>query len=160
MAAAATAPKAKAAPRRRSTRRAPASRAAGAAAGRGHLIPLAVGRTAVAVSHIPDTRAIVSLTRGRAWIAVLGMLLIGIVGLNVATLGLNATATDVDRQIQTLEQENSILRARLEKRLSSQRVQQAAASLGLSTPSATDIHHVEIHPGTVEEAARRLAASG
>jgi hypothetical protein len=39
-------------------------------------------------------------------------------------------------------------------------VQQAAASLGLSVPSATDIHHVEIGPGVVEEAARRLAASG
>jgi hypothetical protein len=160
MAAAATAPKTKAPARRRAPRRAPASRAAGAPAGRGNLIPLAVGRTAVAVSHIPDTRPIVSLARGRAWIAVLGALLIGIVALNVATLGLNATATEVDRQIQTLEQENSILRARLEKRLSSQRVQQAAAWLGLTAPAATDINHLEIHPGTVEEAARRLAASG
>jgi hypothetical protein len=160
MAAAATAPRAKAPARRGSTRRPPAARAAPSPAGRGHLIPLAVGRTAVAVSHIPDTRAIVGLTRGRAWIAVLGVLLTGIVGLNVATLGLNATATDVDQQIQTLEQENSILRARLEKRLSSQRVQQAAASLGLSVPSATDIHHVEVGTGVVEEAARRLAASG
>jgi hypothetical protein len=129
-------------------------------AGRGHLIPLAVGRTAVAMSHIPDTRAIVGLTRGRAWIAVLGVLLIGIVGLNVATLGLNATATNIDQQTQTLEQENSILRARLERRLSSQRVQQAAAWLGLSAPSADDLRHVEFGPKAVEEAARRLAASG
>ncbi|MGZ8665530.1 MAG: hypothetical protein ACXWZM_00300, partial [Solirubrobacterales bacterium] len=42
----------------------------------GHLIPLAVGRTAVAVRQLPDSGPIKHLTRGRAWIALLGGLLI------------------------------------------------------------------------------------
>ena len=159
MAAAATARKASAPARRAPARRAPARSANPRP--NGHLIPLAVGRTAVAVSHLPDTRAIVGLTRGRAWIAVLGILLIGIVGLNVATLGLTAAAGEIDEQIQTLEQENSILRTRLEQRLSSPRVQQAAAVMGLSRPAAEDIYDAEAGPEAVRAAARRLAgASG
>jgi hypothetical protein len=160
MAAAATAPKAKAPPRRRSTRRASASRPPRAPVGRGHLIPLAVGRTAVAVSQIPDTRAIVGLTRGRAWIAVLGVLLTGIVGLNVATLGLTATAGDIEQQIRTLEQENSVLRTRIAQRLSNQRVQREAAALGLAMPSPGEINYRRAGPEAVATAARRLAASG
>jgi hypothetical protein len=128
-------------------------------AGGGHLIPLAVGRTAVAVSQIPDTRAIKRLTRGRAWIALLGVLLIGIVGLNVATLGLTASAGDIERQIQTLGQENSVLRARLAQRLSSQRVEGKAAALGLAVPSPGEITYRDAGPDAVREAARRLAAA-
>ena len=46
-------------------------------------IPLVAGRAAVAVRELPDSGAVVRMTRGRAWIAVLGALLAGIVALNV-----------------------------------------------------------------------------
>jgi hypothetical protein len=118
-----------------------------------------VGRTAVAVSHIPDTRAIVGLTRGRAWIAVLGVLLIGIVGLNVATLGLTATAGKVEEQIQALETENSVLRTRLAQKLSSPRVQSEAAALDLAMPAPGEINDRPAGQEAVAEAARRLAAA-
>jgi hypothetical protein len=159
---AAAAPARKPAPARKApARKAPAKKVAPTrkAPPRGHLIPVAVGRTAVAVSRVPDTRPIVGLTRGRAWIAVLGLLLIGIVGLNVATLGVTERATRIDQQIQTLERENSILRTRVERRLSSQRVEQAAALLGMSAPSADDIRRGEAGPEAVREAVRRLAAA-
>jgi len=126
----------------------------------GHLIPLAVGRTAVAVRQLPDTRPIVRLTRGRAWIAVLGVLLTGIVALNVATLSVTASAGKIDQQIQTLGQENSVLRARLAQRLSNQRVQAQAAALGLATPDPQEIEYREAGPAAVQAAARRLAAAG
>ncbi len=63
---------------RRRPRR-PARRTRGAPAGARML----VGRTAFAVRGLPDSGLMVRLTRGRAWIALLGVLLAGIVALNV-----------------------------------------------------------------------------
>jgi hypothetical protein len=127
----------------------------------GHLIPLAVGRTAVAVRQLPDTRPIIRLTRGRAWIAVLGVLLTGIVALNVATLSFTASAGKIDQQIQTLGQENSVLRTRLALRLSNQRVRGQAAALGLALPALGEIEYRQADKGAIATAAQRLAgASG
>lgn len=166
MAATATARKAasRSTAQRRSARAAPARRPARRTTNLptppgGHLIPFAVGRTAVAVRQLPDTRPIVRLTRGRAWIAVLGVLLIGIVGLNVATLSLTASAGKIDRQIQTLEQENSVLRARLAQRLSNPRVDAEAAALGLARPDSTEIEYRDAGSEAIATAARRLAAA-
>jgi hypothetical protein len=125
----------------------------------GHLIPVAVGRTAVAVRQLPDTRPIVRLTRGRAWIALLGVLLVGIVALNVATLSLTATSGKVTQQAQTLQQENSVLRARLARRLSTARVKHEAAALGLGAPSPDEINYRAASPDAVKAAVKRLAAT-
>ena len=109
---------ANAAKRRRGSRQAgagarkPRARPAAARPARrpgGQLIPIAVG-TATAVRHLPDSGLMVRMTRGRAWIGVLGVLLVGIVALNVVTLSLAASAGQIDQNIQALEQENSILR--------------------------------------------------
>jgi len=123
----------------------------------GYLIPLAVGRTAVAVRHIPDTGAIRGLTRGRAWIPFLGLLLAGLVALNVLTLSLTTSAGKIDQQIQTLSQENSVLRTREAKRLSNGRVASAAATIGLLQPGPQDITYVDGGRDAVATAARRLA---
>ena len=118
-----------------------------------------MGRTAVAVRHLPDTRPIVRLTRGRAWIALLGVLLIGIVALNVATLSLTATSGKITQQAQKLQQENSVLRARLAQRLSNQRVKHEAAALGLGAPSPDEIYYRAAGPDAVKTAVKRLAAT-
>lgn len=141
----------------RAPRRRPATakrRAAG-----GQLIPLAVGRTAVAVRGIPDSSLMVRMTRGRAWIAVVGILLVGIVALNVVTLSLAASAGRIDRDIQALDQENGLLRNRDARRSGIARVRHDAAALGLVVPTAGEIHRVEAGPGDVEVAARRLAGA-
>ena len=51
----------------------------------GQLIPIAAG-AATAVRRLPDSGLMVRMTRGRVWIGVLGVLLAGIVAINVATL--------------------------------------------------------------------------
>ena len=126
--------------------------------GPAQLVPVAVGRTAVVMRGLPDSSLVVRMTRGRAWIAVLSVLLTGIVALNVVNLSLGASQGKVAQQIQVLEQENSALRARLAERLSNQRVASTAATLGMSSPLPSDITYRKATPDTVGAAARRLAA--
>lgn len=122
------------------------------------LIPIAVG-TANAVLHLPDAGLMVRLTRGRAWIGVLGMLLAGIVALNVLTLSFAATAGQVDQNIQALDQENSILRSRDAQRSGAARVRHDAAALGLVVPAGDGIDALRAGPNDVAVAAQRLAAA-
>jgi hypothetical protein len=130
-----------------------------AAAVGGQLIPLA-GRTAVAVGQLPDSGLMVRMTRGRAWIAVLGVLLAGIVTLNVVTLTFAASSSKIDEQITALDQENPVLRGRDARKTSPGPIRQAAAPLGLGMPASEDIHFTDAGPGDVATAAARLAAAG
>jgi len=125
----------------------------------GQLIPLAVG-TASAVRSLPDSGLIVRMTRGRAWIAVLGVLLVGIVALNVLTLSLAAGAGHIDQNIQALDEENSILRSRDAQRSGAGRIAHNAAALGLSAAAVDEVGSVRVSGRDVETAARRLAAAG
>jgi hypothetical protein len=148
-------PPARKAPSRAPRRAKPASRAAAVG---GQLIPLA-GRTAVAVGQLPDSGLVVRLTRGRAWIAVLGMLLAGIVTLNVITLSFAASSSKIDAQITALDQENPILRSRDARLTSVGPIRQAAVPLGLAMPASEDIHFTDAGPDDVATAAQRLAAA-
>jgi hypothetical protein len=159
MAAAATARRAAPAPARAPRRKAPAPRRkVPARRPGGQLIPIAAG-AATAVRNLPDSSLIVRMTRGRAWIAVLGVLLAGIVALNVITLSLAAGAGHVDQNVQALEEENSILRSRDAQRSGAARVRHDAASLGLSAASVDEVGYTRASPRDVEIAARRLAAA-
>lgn len=151
------APARRAAPRKTAPRKASAAQRAVAG---GQLIPIAVGRTAVAVSQLPDSGLVVRLTRGRAWIAVLGMLLVGIVALNVVTLSFAASAGQIDEQITALDQENSILRGRDAQRSGIGAVRNAAVPLGLAMPSSEDVHFSDVDGDDVATAAARLAVAG
>jgi hypothetical protein len=152
MAAAATARRA-AAPARAPRRAVPARRPGG------QLIPIAVG-TASAVRKLPDSGLVVRMTRGRAWIGVLGVLLVGIVALNVVTLSLAADAGHVDQNIQALDEENSILRSRDAQKSGAGRIRHEAAALGLSAAAVEQVDSVQASQRDVETAARRLAAAG
>jgi hypothetical protein len=124
----------------------------------GQLIPIAVG-TATAVRNLPDSGLMVRMTRGRAWIAVLGVLLAGIVSLNVMTLSLAAGSGHVDQNVQALDEENGFLRG-LDARLSgADRIHHDAAALGLSTASVDEVGTVRADPRDVDTAAQRLAAA-
>jgi hypothetical protein len=174
MAAAATARKAAASPARASRRRRaalavaparkaparkPVRRTAPARRPGGQLIPIAVG-TASAVRSLPDSSLMVRMTRGRAWIGVLGVLLVGIVALNVVTLSLAAGAGHIDRNIQALDEENGILRSRDAQKSGAGRIAQEAAALGLSAAAVSEAGAVRAGPRDVRTAARRLAAAG
>lgn len=145
------------APTRRTPARNPATRRAPAARPK---LAVVAGRTAVAVRQLPDSSLVVRMTQGRLWIGVLGVLLVGIVALNVATLGFAAASGKIDEQITALEKENSMLESREAERFSTARIRGAAAELGLAMPTAEEPKLIQYKPGDVATAAARLAAAG
>jgi hypothetical protein len=147
-------------PKRAPAKRAPARRRATPARRHGgQLIPIAVN-TASAVGRLPDSSLVVRMTRGRAWIGVLGILLAGIVALNVITLSFAASAGHIDQNVQALDRENSILRSRDAQLSATERVRSEAAALGLAASTAEDVGYVQAGPEDVKVAAQRLAAAG
>src|ERR671937_874544 len=91
----------------------PHARAVARGTGPVQLVPLAVGRTAVAVSDFADSRFVHRLTRGRLWIGVLTTLLVGIVALNVFTLSFNASSSKTTRETEVLQRQNSALQGQI-----------------------------------------------
>jgi hypothetical protein len=146
------------APARRAPVRKPAPRRAPAST-RPRLAVVA-GRTAVAVRQLPDSGVVVRMTRGRAWIAVLGLLLVGIVALNVATLSFAASAGKIDEMTMALEKENSMLEAREAQHYSTARIRHQGAAVSLAMPNTEEPKLVEPRPDDVARAASRLAAAG
>jgi hypothetical protein len=144
---------------RRSRRRpAPAVKAMGPAVVAGAaLLPQAAIRGVGAVRDLSDSGLIVRLTRGRGWIAVLCVLLVGIVALNVLSLSLNAGSGRLSLQIDELKAEVSALRTEIDERLSASRVEAEAARLGLAVPNPETITYLSASNGDAERLARLLA---
>lgn len=118
----------------------------------------AVGRTAGAVGDLADSGVVVGMARGRAWIAILSVLLGGIVAINVAGLSLSTSGSKTAAKIDALKRENSVLRGRAANRLSNDKVSAAAARLGLAVPPADAVGYLKSGRKDIEEAARRIAA--
>jgi hypothetical protein len=140
-------------------RKAPARRKPPARRPGGQLIPIAAG-AATAVRQLPDSSLIVRMTSGRLWIGVLGVLLAGIVAVNVVTLSIAASAGHIDQNLQALEEENPILNSRDAKRSGAARVRHDARALGLSAASSEQVGYVQTSPDDVSVAAQRLVAAG
>jgi hypothetical protein len=115
------------------------------------MLPQAAVRTAGAVRDISDSGAIVRLTRGRGWIALLCALLGGIVALNVIGLNISTGVGRTGAAIEELERRNSALRAELAEQLSASRVEGAAAQLGLAVPDPRDVRYLDAHDSDAEK---------
>jgi hypothetical protein len=151
-----------AAPARKAARATSATASATAvrrAAVAGQMIPVAVGRTAGAVRRLPDSTLVHQMTRGRLWIAVLGVLLTGIVALNVATLSFDSSVSKMERKALDLEQRNSALRAGLAQKLSHDRVEAAAFNLGMARPATDQYVYLDASKASAALAAERVAAA-
>ena len=120
------------------------------------LVPVAVGRTALAVGGIADSGVVLRLTRSRLWIGALGTLLVGIVALNVAALSFNASSSKTAAISDELRRENSALAADVSEVLSNERLQAAATKLGLIWPEPGAILYLDPRRGDAAAAAERL----
>lgn len=119
-----------------------------------------VGRTAQVVTHLPESNAVVGMSRSRLWIAVVGALLIGIVAINVVTVSYGSMASGIETEIQTLQQRNAILKSHEISALSMPRVRDAALASGMAVPAPDEIHYRHFQKGDFAAAAQRLAAEG
>jgi hypothetical protein len=100
------------------------------------------------------------IVRGRAWIPVLGALLVAIVGLRVEVLKLGSGVGAQVQQATLLESGNSVLRSQISALSDSQRIIKLAESYGMDTPSPMGVHIVQATAGThVEAAMRNISAS-
>jgi hypothetical protein len=122
-------------------------------------LALVVGRTAAGVRHLPDSGLIVRMTRGRTWIAVLGVLLVGIVALNVVTLSFAASSGKIDEQITALEEENSATANRAARSFSQDRIRHEAAAQGLAMSTTAEPSVITFEPKDIQTAAQRLAGA-
>ncbi len=91
-------------------------------------------RLAAAVHTVAEHRWLDRVVRGRAWIAILGVGLIGIVFMQVSMLRLNAGIGRAIEQSSTLERQNAALQASVSQLSSGERIASAAGKLGFVLP--------------------------
>ena len=94
------------------------------------------------------------LLRGRAWVALIGALLAGIVFLNVTLLKLNEGITQTSRQAAEVGRDNARLRVEVARLGSSERIKRAAEQQGLTMPAPVQVTYLR----TRRETDARLAA--
>jgi cell division protein FtsL len=147
----ATAPAPSRAPSRTAPRRAPSTPRRGTTrpAPRRRIQPRPVARRAkiaARLAAIPQSPFVDRLLTGRAWIVLLAVLLAGIVFANVALLEMNAGIARTTEQVAVLKRENSRLRLEAARLGSSERIQRAAADLGLVLPAPGEVRYLEAGP--------------
>jgi hypothetical protein len=86
------------------------------------------------------------LVRGRVWIGFLCVLLIGLVGLNVSLLKLNAAAGRNAEWAKKLRVDHADLQARVSRLRSAEHIQAEGRSMGLVMPAAADVHYLNSNP--------------
>jgi hypothetical protein len=104
---------------------------------------------------LPDARLLDRLVRGRGWIALVGVGLIGIVFLQVSLLNLNAGISRAVTAAETLERQNASLREDISRLDTGDRLAGGAAKLGLIMPSAGEVTFLD-----ARQADGRRAAAG
>jgi cell division protein FtsL len=141
----ATAPHTRPAPRRKTARHAAPSRTtAPARRVSGHARPAAPAARAVALPR--GARVLDALLTGRIWIGLIGVLLAGIVFFNVDLLQMNREITQMADKATVIKRENDRLRHDYARLASSERIQEAAAALGLVYPAAGEVRYLQSQP--------------
>jgi cell division protein FtsB len=83
--------------------------------------------------------------RGQSWVILVGVLLAGIVFLNVSVLELNRGIASTDAKAGALERSNSSLRARVAALDSSERIQRLAEQRGYVLPQPGSVTYLRPH---------------
>ena len=116
------------------------------------LLPAAVHR----VGDLADSGLMQRLTRSRAWIGVLGVLLAGIVTVNVLSLSFTASGGRIADRSETLALRNAELGSELTKKMAGPRIEAVAAANGLLVPEAGEITYLTAGEKFAKVAAHRI----
>ena len=120
--------------------------------------PGVLARGAVAfVASLPESSLLDRVIRGRIWIPLLGVLLVGIVGMQVENLKLNAGLGGAIEQTATLQSRNDWLRDDVAQLSNPQRIEGIAARHGMlmAPPSVDEVPHGGRDLGFVARGDRR-----
>jgi hypothetical protein len=96
---------------------------------------------------LPDLKLVDRLLRGRAWIWLIGILLGGVVAMQVSLLKLNTGISNAVTTSATLERVNADLETEVARLSSGQRIQRAAADEDMVAPQAGDVRYLTARPG-------------
>jgi hypothetical protein len=128
--------------------------------------PLAVPRPAVRgalrerlgvwVRNLPDHRLLDRLIRGRTWIVLIGVLLAGIVAVQVSMLRMNAGISRSVEQAQLLQRSNQQMEADVASLGSDSRLAALAERQGFHTPTAGSERYLSAGAGDARRAARDM----
>jgi hypothetical protein len=105
---------------------------------------------------LPDSRLLDRLMRGRAWIVLIGVLLFGLVAMQVSLLKLNAVAGRNAETVRTLRIQNTELQAKVSKLASAERLERAGRDLGLSMSIAGRVRYLTVRSSDGRRAARAI----
>jgi hypothetical protein len=106
------------------------------------------------IRALPETRLVDGLLRGRAWIWLIGILLGGIVAMQVSLLKLNAGISRAVTTASTLERQNADFEAQIARLSAGSRVRDTAVAENMVTPAPGTIEFLRSRP----ERDGRLAA--
>jgi cell division protein FtsL len=105
------------------------------------------------VRALPDHVLLDRIIRGRVWIPLLGVLLAGIVAMQVEVLKLNAGIGRSLERSSSLQGQNELLRASVARLSDEQRIERiAAAQMGMVMPAPTQLRFVHSGARSVERA--------
>jgi cell division protein FtsL len=126
-----------------------AARSPRVAAGGTVALPLAVRVLRAPVTRALRARggrALDALLAGQGWIVVIGLLLAGIVFVNVYLLELNRDIAATYQRAAAVKRENARLRLEVARLGSSERIQEAAAAVGLVLPAPGEVRYLKANP--------------
>jgi hypothetical protein len=112
--------------------------------------PLSAPLGARVLAHLralPDHRLLDKLIRGRAWIPVLGVMLAGIVAMQVEVLKLGSSMGRAIERGTALQSTNELLRASVATAADDQRIERIAASRGMVMPSPVGVGFLSARSG-------------
>jgi hypothetical protein len=135
--------------------RTPPARSRGAAAQRTGSFR---ARALAFVQSLPDHALLDRVVRGRAWIPLLGVMLAGIVAMQVEVLKLGAS---IGRSIQrgtALQSRNELLRAGVASLADDQRIERLAAGMGMTMPAPAAVGFLSPRPSDAQQAAAKIHA--
>jgi hypothetical protein len=113
-------------------------------------------RVARAGGRIVDARFLDRLLRGRVWIGLLAVGLMGIVFIQVSMLRLNAGISRAITSAETLSHQNASLRADISKLDSGERLADSAAALGMVQPAPGSVNYLDARKGNARAAAQAI----
>lgn len=110
------------------------------------------------VKSLPDGALLDRIIRGRVWIPLLGVMLAGIVAMQVEVLKLGASMGRSIERGTALQSRNELLRASVASLADDQRIERLAAGMGMVMPAPAAVGFLSSHRGDARRAAAKLHA--